>query len=150
MGNFMPKNTNSLINIYHPPPPPQFLGCGDMQSNNHKNHPVGGTATVQDLTRTNKNKILCSRCTPHRMTAAFTLVELAIVLVIIGLVIGGVFVGQDLIYSAQLRATMQDIEKYSCVSYGEMNKQANNSSKQQKQTNKQKQHKQANIACVAI
>ena len=46
------------------------------------------------------------------MTAAFTLVELAIVLVIIGLVIGGVFVGQDLIYSAQLRATMQDIEKF--------------------------------------
>ena len=107
----MPKNTNSLINIYHPPPL-NFWGCGNMQSNNHKNHPVGGTATVQHLTRTNKNKILCSRFTPHRMTAAFTLVELAIVLVIIGLVIGGVFVGQDLIYSAQLRATMQDIEKY--------------------------------------
>ena len=107
----MPKNTNSLINIYHPPPL-NFWGCGNMQSNNHKNHPVGGTATVQHLTRTNKNKILCSRCTPHRMTAAFTLVELAIVLVIIGLVIGGVFVGQDLIYSAHLRATMQDIEKY--------------------------------------
>jgi prepilin-type N-terminal cleavage/methylation domain-containing protein len=42
----------------------------------------------------------------------FTLVELAIVLVIIGLIIGGVLVGQDLIKAAEVRATISQIEKY--------------------------------------
>lgn len=45
----------------------------------------------------------------------FTLVELAIVLVIIGLIIGGVLVGQDLIKAAELRATSSDIEKYNAA-----------------------------------
>lgn len=42
----------------------------------------------------------------------FTLVELAIVLVIIGLIIGGVLVGQDMIKSAQIRATVAQWEGY--------------------------------------
>lgn len=42
----------------------------------------------------------------------FTLVELAIVLVIIGLIIGGVMVGQSLIRSAEITATIAQIEKY--------------------------------------
>src|SRR5436305_84684 len=42
----------------------------------------------------------------------FTLIELAIVLVIIGLVVGGVLVGRDLIATSQLRATMTQVEKY--------------------------------------
>jgi prepilin-type N-terminal cleavage/methylation domain-containing protein len=41
----------------------------------------------------------------------FTLIELSIVLVIIGLIIGGVLVGQDLIKAAQMRAQISDIEK---------------------------------------
>jgi len=41
----------------------------------------------------------------------FTLVELAIVLVIIGLIVGGVLVGQDLIKAAEIRATISQIEK---------------------------------------
>ncbi len=41
----------------------------------------------------------------------FTLVELAIVLVIIGLLVGGVLVGQDLIKAATIRSTVGDIEK---------------------------------------
>ena len=41
----------------------------------------------------------------------FTLVELAIVLVIIGLLVGGVLVGQDLIKAAMIRSTVSDIEK---------------------------------------
>jgi len=41
----------------------------------------------------------------------FTLVELAIVLVIIGLLVGGVLVGQDLIKAATIRSTIGDVEK---------------------------------------
>ncbi len=42
----------------------------------------------------------------------FTLVELAIVLVIIGLLVGGVLVGQDLIRAAEINATNSQITKY--------------------------------------
>jgi prepilin-type N-terminal cleavage/methylation domain-containing protein len=45
----------------------------------------------------------------------FTLVELAIVLVIIGLIVGGVLVGQDLIKAATVRSTLGDIEKYNAA-----------------------------------
>lgn len=44
--------------------------------------------------------------------SGFTLVELAIVLVIIGLIIGGVLTGQDLIKAATIRATVSDLEKF--------------------------------------
>lgn len=46
----------------------------------------------------------------------FTLVELAIVLVIIGLIIGGVLVGQDMIKSAEIRATVGQWESFSAAS----------------------------------
>jgi prepilin-type N-terminal cleavage/methylation domain-containing protein len=42
----------------------------------------------------------------------FTLVELAIVLVIIGLIIGGVLVGQDMIKAAQIRAQITQINQF--------------------------------------
>src|SRR5665213_2683122 len=44
--------------------------------------------------------------------AGFTLVELSIVLVIIGLIIGGVLVGRDLIAAAAIRSQISQIEKY--------------------------------------
>jgi prepilin-type N-terminal cleavage/methylation domain-containing protein len=42
----------------------------------------------------------------------FTLIELSIVLVVIGLVLGGILVGRDMINAAEVRATISQIEKY--------------------------------------
>src|SRR6202011_3322528 len=42
----------------------------------------------------------------------FTLIELSIVLVIIGLIVGGILVGQDLIKAAEVRAQISQIDKY--------------------------------------
>lgn len=44
--------------------------------------------------------------------AGFTLVELSIVLVIIGLIVGGVLAGQDMIKAAEIRATISQIEEF--------------------------------------
>lgn len=43
--------------------------------------------------------------------SGFTLIELSIVLVIIGLLVGGVLVGKTLIEAARLRATISQLEK---------------------------------------
>lgn len=45
----------------------------------------------------------------HRAHTGFTLVEVSIVLVIIGLIVGGVLVGVDLIKQAELRAATKQI-----------------------------------------
>lgn len=53
--------------------------------------------------------------TGHATTSrksAFTLIELSIVLVIIGLLVGGVLVGRDLIKSAEVRSQISQIEKF--------------------------------------
>ena len=42
----------------------------------------------------------------------FTLIELSVVLVIIGLVVGGILVGRDLVNAAAVRAQISQIEKY--------------------------------------
>ncbi|HEU5046968.1 MAG TPA: prepilin-type N-terminal cleavage/methylation domain-containing protein [Rickettsiales bacterium] len=46
------------------------------------------------------------------MKSGFTLIELSIVLVIIGLIVGGILTGQDLIDAATARAQLSQIEKY--------------------------------------
>ena len=44
--------------------------------------------------------------------SAFSLVELSIVLVILGLLVGGILGGQSLIKAAELRSITSDIESY--------------------------------------
>jgi prepilin-type N-terminal cleavage/methylation domain-containing protein len=48
----------------------------------------------------------------HQLKQGFTLIELSIVLVIIGLIAGGVLVGRDLILAAQIRQQITQLEKY--------------------------------------
>ncbi len=43
---------------------------------------------------------------------AFTLVELSIVLVVIGLIIGGTLVGREMVQAAEIRGTLAQIDKY--------------------------------------
>ncbi len=47
-----------------------------------------------------------------RNQSAFTLVELSIVIVIIGLIVGGVLTGKDLIRAAELRAVISERDKF--------------------------------------
>jgi prepilin-type N-terminal cleavage/methylation domain-containing protein len=48
----------------------------------------------------------------YRRCAGFTLIELSIVLVIIGLVVGGITVGRDLIKAAEIRKEVADLTSY--------------------------------------
>lgn len=49
------------------------------------------------------------------MKKGFTLIELSIVIVIIGLIIGGVLIGRDLIAAAGIRSQVTQIEKYNAT-----------------------------------
>jgi len=49
---------------------------------------------------------------PARANQAFSLVELSIVLVILGLLVGGVLSGKSLIHAAELRASIEQIKQY--------------------------------------
>jgi prepilin-type N-terminal cleavage/methylation domain-containing protein len=63
------------------------------------------------------NKKMPTRHQDSRPNAihGFTLVEMSIVLVVIGLLVGGILVGVDLIEAANLRATVSQIEKYNAA-----------------------------------
>lgn len=49
---------------------------------------------------------------PSPSRHGFTLIELSLVLVIVGLIIGGILVGKDLIQAAEIRAQMSQFERY--------------------------------------
>lgn len=53
----------------------------------------------------------------HRTNAGFTLVEIAVVLVIIGLLLGGVLKGQELINSAKVKSAINDFRATSTHVY---------------------------------
>jgi len=57
------------------------------------------------------------RLQPSQAEEGFTLIELSIVLVIIGLIIGGVLVGRDLIEAANIRATVSQYEKFNTAAH---------------------------------
>lgn len=59
-----------------------------------------------------------------RNQKGFTLVELAIVLVIIGIILGGVLKGQQMINSAREKKLKQDIDSYIAAIYSYMDKYA--------------------------
>jgi len=50
--------------------------------------------------------------TKSALTAGFTLIELSMVLMVIGLLVGGVLTAQDLIKAAQVRAQVTQLERY--------------------------------------
>jgi prepilin-type N-terminal cleavage/methylation domain-containing protein len=78
-----------------------------------------------DLTRRNPMRSKSAQNHhPHLYNAGFTLVELSIVLVIIGLIVGGVLAGQQLIKAAQLRAQMTQMNQFS-TAVGTFNTQFN-------------------------
>jgi prepilin-type N-terminal cleavage/methylation domain-containing protein len=60
--------------------------------------------------------------TPREQEKGFTLVELAIVIVIIGLIVGGILAGQDLIRAATIRATLSDLDRYNAGATTFLNK----------------------------
>jgi prepilin-type N-terminal cleavage/methylation domain-containing protein len=56
-----------------------------------------------------KSKAVTGNCS---FAKGFTFIELSVVLAIIGLIIGGALVGEDLLHAAQLRATISQYESF--------------------------------------
>jgi prepilin-type N-terminal cleavage/methylation domain-containing protein len=56
--------------------------------------------------------------TGKKYQRGFTLVEIAIVLVIIGLLLGGVLKGQELIYNQKVKSTYDNYRQYTAAMYG--------------------------------
>lgn len=65
-----------------------------------------------------ESQLICStRGAPATYYYGFSLVELSIVLVILGLLTGGILAGQSLIRAAELRSTLSDTNRYRTAIY---------------------------------
>lgn len=56
-----------------------------------------------------------TRCGPtafSRGRGGFTLIEMSIVILVIGVIVGGILVGRDLIHAAELRSVVRQIQQY--------------------------------------
>ena len=73
---------------------------------------LGAALPRRTLTQTARTAALEGTCEVAQFEQGFTLIELSIVLVIIGLIVGGVLVGADMIKAAATRAQISQIEKY--------------------------------------
>ena len=85
-------------------PPPSTLGCNSC-------HPVFITVSGAKSTDRNCDSRPRNKC-GVTSRSGFTLIELSIVLVIIGLIVGGVMVGQDLINAARIRAQIKQFQDF--------------------------------------
>jgi len=63
----------------------------------------------------NKKKIALLKSSKCGLTAGFTLVEMSIVIVIIGLLVAGILVGRDMVKSAELNSTVSKAMQYSNI-----------------------------------
>ncbi len=76
----------------------------------NKNYIAVDAALLDSGLRRNDNSPdLRNKC---GVTRGFTLIELSIVLVIIGLLVGGILVGRDLIKSSEIRAQIKQFEEF--------------------------------------
>ena len=73
---------------------------------------LGAALPRRTLTQTARTAALEGTCEVAQLEQGFTLIELSIVLVIIGLIVGGVLVGADMIKAAATRAQIAQIERY--------------------------------------
>ncbi len=58
-----------------------------------------------------------SRITNYESQYAFSLVELSVVLVVIGLIVGGIAVGQSLIKAAEIRSVQRDLQRFQSATH---------------------------------
>lgn len=91
-----------------------FLVAGDVNAWYGRTLSFQGSLTIRSRSHMTDFSVTAirRRIAGASQQAAFTLLEMAVVLVIIGLIVGGVLVGQDLIKAAQVRAEISQIEKY--------------------------------------
>jgi prepilin-type N-terminal cleavage/methylation domain-containing protein len=92
----------------HDYPPPSTLGCNIVIAAEHSECGNPVLLGKNWIASPQKSIVACN----DKKNKGFTLIEITIVLVVIGLITGGVFVVRELIRAAELRAQIKQIEEY--------------------------------------